>query len=120
MRIGIVLSSSGGMLAKILPLFKLGLGGAIADGEQYFPWIHINDIAGIFVHTLFNENISGVYNGVATQLIDNKDFSQLLAQSFRKPFFLPNIPKFILKLLMGESAIMVTVHRGLIVLAAGD
>ncbi len=107
-RTGVVLSKNGGAFAKMAPAFKLGLGGAIGSGEQYFPWIHINDIAAIFVHALLNPNANGVYNGVATQQIDNKDFSILLAKSFRKPFFIPNIPVFILKLLMGEGAVMVT------------
>jgi uncharacterized protein (TIGR01777 family) len=107
-RTGIVLSKQSGAYAKMAPAFKLGLGAAVASGEQYFPWIHINDIAKIFVHALLDQKVSGIYNGVASELITNKEFSKQLAKSFNKPFFLPNVPAFILKIVMGESSVMVT------------
>lgn len=107
-RTGVVLSKQHGAYAKMAPAFKLGLGAALASGKQYFPWIHINDIAAMFVYALLNQNISGIYNGVASELITNKEFSRQLAKSFNKPFFLPNVPAFILKLVMGEGSVMVT------------
>jgi len=107
-RTGIVLSNKGGAYAKMAPAFKMGFGAALASGNQYFPWIHINDIAGIYIHALFNQNINGIYNAVSSESINNCDFSKQLARSFNKPFFLPNVPKFLLKMAMGEGAIMVT------------
>ena len=107
-RTGIVLSKHGGAYSKMIPPFKLGLGAALASGQQFFPWIHINDIAAIFVHALFNKQVTGAYNAVGTELVTSKEFSQQLAKSFNKPFFLPNVPKFILKMALGEGAIMVT------------
>ncbi|MDP1800601.1 MAG: TIGR01777 family oxidoreductase [Bacteroidota bacterium] len=107
-RTGIVLSKQSGAYAKMAPVFKLGFGAAIASGKQYFPWIHIHDIAAIFVHALSDQKVSGIYNGVASELITNKEFSKQLAKSFNKPFFLPNVPAFILKIVMGEGSVMVT------------
>lgn len=107
-RTGVVLSKHHGAYAKMAPTFKLGLGAAIASGKQYFPWIHINDIAAIFVHALFDQKTKGIYNGVASELITNKAFSRQLAKSFNKPFFLPNVPAFLLKIVMGEGSVMVT------------
>ncbi len=107
-RTGVVLSKNSGAYAKMVPAFKLGFGAAIASGEQYFPWIHINDIAAIFVHALFDQKVKGIYNGVASELITNQAFSRQLAKSFNKPFFLPNVPAFLLKIAMGEGYVMVT------------
>jgi uncharacterized protein len=107
-RTGVVLSQHAGAYKKMAVPFKFGLGAAIGSGKQYFPWIHINDIAAMFVYALLNEKISGVYNGVATELITNKEFSKQLALSFNKPFFLPPVPAILLKVAMGEGACMVT------------
>jgi len=107
-RTGVVLSKQGGAYVKMAPAFKFGFGAGLASGKQFFPWIHINDIAGIFVHTLLNQNTNGIYNAIGSELKNNNDFSNQLAKSFNKPFFLPNVPKFILKLAMGEGAAMVT------------
>ena len=96
-RTGVVLSNQGGAYVKMAPAFKYGFGAALASGKQFFPWIHINDIAGIFVHTLLNQNTSGIYNAVGSELINNNDFSKQLATSFKKPFFLPNVPMFLFK-----------------------
>lgn len=107
-RTGIVLSKDGGAYAKMVPPFKFGFGAAIGSGHQYFPWIHINDLAGIYVYTLFNEQASGPYNAAASQPVTNKEFSKALSQSLDKPFFLPNVPEFALKLVLGERAVTVT------------
>jgi len=107
-RTGVVLSKHGGAYVKMAPAFKYGFGAGLATGKQFFPWIHINDVAGIFVHTLFNENTNGIYNAVGSELINNNDFSKQLAESFKRSFFLPNVPKWALKMAMGEGAMMVT------------
>lgn len=107
-RTGVVLSNKGGAYKKMAPPFKFGLGAALATGRQFIPWIHINDIAGIFTHAVTDNHLDGVYNGVASELVTNKHFSSELAASFAKPFFLPKVPSAALHLAMGESAVMVT------------
>lgn len=106
LRLGIVLSANGGALKRLLPLFKLGLGSAIGSGKQYMPWIHIDDLVSVFYEALFNPNFKGIYNAAAPEHIRNKEFSKQLAKSLSKPFFFPNIPSFLLKLIFGEMAKM--------------
>lgn len=103
-RIGIVLSKDGGALKRLLPLFKLGLGSTVGSGKQYMPWIHVNDLVSVFYEALFNPNYSGTYNAVSAEETTNQSFSKQLAKSLSKPFFLPNVPAFILKLVFGEMA----------------
>lgn len=103
-RTGIVLAKQSGAYAKLAPVFKIGFGSPMGNGRQPFPWIHIDDIAGIFIHALFNDTVSGVYNGAAPEHIDNRTFSQALAKSLHRPFFAPPVPAFVLKLALGERA----------------
>lgn len=107
-RTGIVLSKNGGAYAKMVFPFKLGLGAAVASGKQAFPWIHIDDIAALFVRALFDEKYSGIYNGVSSETTSNLEFSQQLAKSLKRPFFLPKVPAFILHLALGERAVTLT------------
>jgi uncharacterized protein (TIGR01777 family) len=104
LRLGVVLSANGGALKRLLPLFKLGLGSAVGSGKQYMPWIHIDDLVSVFYEALFNPNFNGPYNAVASDHVTNKQFSKQLAKSLSKPFFFPNIPSFLLKILFGEMA----------------
>lgn len=106
-RIGVVLSEEGGALKKLVPQFKLGLGSALGSGKQYMPWIHLDDLVSVFMEALFNPSYKGVYNAVASDHITNKEFSIQLAKAMHKPFFLPNVPAFVLKLVLGEMANMV-------------
>jgi uncharacterized protein (TIGR01777 family) len=103
-RIGIVLSKDGGALPQLLPLFKSGIGAAIGSGKQYMPWIHEDDLVSIFHEALFNSNFKGVYNAAASESTTNYVFSKQLATSLHKPFFVPNLPGFILKLALGKRA----------------
>lgn len=103
-RIGVVLSKDGGALKRLMPMFQLGLGSAVGSGKQYMPWIHIDDLVSVFQEALFNSNYSGIYNAVSSEEISNQAFSKQLAKSLSKPFFLPNVPAFILKLMFGEMA----------------
>lgn len=105
-RTGVVLSPKGGALGKMLPIFNLGFGSAIGSGKQYMPWIHIQDIVRVYVEALFNPNFSGVYNAVSSEHIDNFHFCRSLAKSRHKPFFMPKVPAFVLKLVYGEMAEM--------------
>jgi uncharacterized protein (TIGR01777 family) len=103
-RIGVVLSKDGGALKKLLPLFQLGLGSAVGSGKQYMPWIHIEDLVSVFHEALFNSNYNGIYNAVSSEKTTSDSFSKQLAKSLSKPFFLPRVPAFVLKVLFGEMA----------------
>ncbi len=102
-RIGVVLDEGGGALDKMLLPFKLGLGGRLGDGRQWFPWIHLDDIVGIIRHALLNEQVNGPINGVAPGIVTNAEFTKELAAALHRPTFLP-VPEFALKMLMGEMA----------------
>ncbi len=102
-RTGVVLSSRGGALQKMLAPFKLGLGGPLGSGKQWFPWIHETDIVGIFRHGLDTSGLSGPVNGVAPQPITNGEFTRELARALRRPAFLP-VPEMALKVLIGEMS----------------
>jgi uncharacterized protein len=105
-RTGVVLSSAGGALEKMLTPFKLGLGGMMGDGTQWFPWIHLDDIAGIFHHALSTAGLSGPINGVAPGIVRNSEFTRELAAVLHRPALL-SVPGFVLKIAMGEMAEMV-------------
>src|SRR5262245_23608794 len=106
-RTGVALSLSGGALEKMLLPFKLGLGGRVGDGRQWFPWIHIDDIAGIFLHALASPAVNGPINGVAPGIVTNKEFTRELAAALNRPAFFP-VPKFALRALLGEMSQVVT------------
>lgn len=108
LRIGLVLSEKGGLLGKLLPLGNIGLSSAFGSGEQYMSWIHIDDLANLFLHTIEHQEIQGVYNAVAPNPITNKEFLSQLAMVINKPYFLPNTPKFVLKLIFGELSSAIT------------
>lgn len=108
-RVGVVLSDHGGALEKMLPPFRLGLGGRLGDGRQWFPWIHLDDIVGIFRHALF-QRISGPINGVAPGSVTNEEFTAKLAAALHRPAVFP-VPEFALRLLMGEMANVVLVSQ---------
>jgi uncharacterized protein (TIGR01777 family) len=102
-RTGVVLSMEGGALKKMSAPFKLGLGGTLGSGKQWFPWIHIDDIVGIFRHAILTGSLAGPVNGVAPQPVTNSEFTRELARALRRPAFLP-VPEIGLKVLMGEMA----------------
>lgn len=105
-RISVVLSKRGGALARLIPVFKYGFGSALGSGKQYMPWIHIDDLVAIFCEAIFNPGYSGTYNATSTEQINNYFFSKLLAKAIGKPFFIPAVPSFVLKLMLGEMANM--------------
>lgn len=100
-RIGLVLSNKGGALEEMVKPIKLGVGAAFGSGKQWQSWIHIHDLANLFLYLLEN-NLSGVYNGVAPNPVSNKELTKTIAKVLNKPLFLPNIPKFFMKLILGE------------------
>jgi len=103
LRIGIVLSTDGGALKKMAPPFRFGLGAPIGSGKQWMSWIHEDDLVGMILFSLDNE-LKGVFNAVAPHPVNNAEFSKALAKAFDKPFWLPNVPSFGLKLVFGEMA----------------
>jgi uncharacterized protein (TIGR01777 family) len=104
-RTGIVLGADGGALAKLLPLFKLGLGGIVASGQQWYSWIHIDDIIGIYLRAL--GGFDGPLNATAPNPVRNKDFTAALATAVHRPAVLP-APGFAISLVLGEAASIVT------------
>lgn len=102
-RTGLVVSPSGGFLSKMLLPFKMGLGGPISDGQQYMPWIHIDDICRLFLFLAENRSCSGVFNGTAPRPVTNQQFSEALAETLHRPAFF-RVPSCVLKLAMGEMA----------------
>lgn len=111
MRIGIVLGKNGGLLKKTLPLFKIGLGGKIASGNQAFSFIHINDLVKAVHFFIENENTNGIYNIVAPQITNNAHFTKALGKAMKRPAVIP-VPAFALKILFGKAAqIMINGER---------
>jgi hypothetical protein len=104
-RIGVVLAApeDGGALPQMLPLFKLGLGGNLGSGQQWFPWIHVDDVVGILQHAIFNEVIASPINAVAPKPVTNAAFTQTLATVLHRPAFFA-APGFMLRLGLGEMA----------------
>lgn len=101
-RIGVVLDARGGALAKMLPPFRMGVGGRIGSGRQWMSWIHAEDLAGIFRWAL-TESVTGPVNGVAPNPVTNADFTRALAAALKRPAVFP-VPEIGLKLLFGEMA----------------
>jgi uncharacterized protein len=102
-RIGLVLSPKGGALEKMLTPFKLGLGGRIGSGQQWWSWIHVGDIVGGIHHAMRTESLSGPVNLVAPNPVRNADFTKVLAAVLGRPAFLP-VPGFALRLAFGKQA----------------
>lgn len=119
LRIGVVLSRSGGALERMLLPFRLGLGGKLASGQQWFPWIHIDDIVGLIEFALNNDRVSGVINGVSRSSVTNEQFTRALARVLHRPVFFP-VPEFALRLLAGEMASVVLASQRVIPRAALD
>ncbi|HAS41906.1 MAG TPA: TIGR01777 family protein [Microscillaceae bacterium] len=106
-RVGVVLSTESGALPKLLQPIRLGLGAPLGSGKQYLSWIHIDDIARIFLYALENEQLQGAYNGVAPHPVTNTEMTKMVASVIHRPAFLPNVPSFMLKMMLGEMASIV-------------
>jgi uncharacterized protein (TIGR01777 family) len=106
-RTGVVLSSSGGALSKMLPFFKLGLGGPVAGGGQYVPWIHLDDVVGGLLWCLDESSATGPVNLTAPNPVTNAELSRALGHVLGRPAVLP-VPGLAVKLLYGEMAEIVT------------
>jgi uncharacterized protein len=110
-RTGVVLSPRGGALAKMLPPFKLGVGGPVAGGRQYVPWVHLDDVARALVHCATDQRAVGPVNVTAPAPVTNRELSHALGRVLHRPAVMP-VPAFALRLLYGEMAsIVVTGQR---------
>jgi uncharacterized protein len=106
-RTGVVLTSDGGALKTMLPPFKAGVGGPVAGGRQYIPWIHLDDVVGIYLAALDGEGWSGPVNGCAPGAVTNKVFSHALGHALHRPAVMP-VPAFAIRALYGQMAEIVT------------
>jgi uncharacterized protein (TIGR01777 family) len=100
LRSGVVLSPAGGMLAKLLTPFRLGIGGHVGSGKQWLPWIHLDDHIGLIRHVMANENVSGPLNAVAPEPATNAEFTVALGRALHRPTFLA-APAFALRMALG-------------------
>jgi uncharacterized protein (TIGR01777 family) len=103
LRIGVVLSARGGALAKMLLPFRLGLGGVVGSGTQYMSWVALDDLVGIIVHAVHDENLSGPVNAVAPNPVTNREYTKTLGRVLSRPTIVP-LPAFAAKLAFGEMA----------------
>lgn len=103
-RTGIVLTHEAGTLAKMTLPIKLGFGSAYGTGRQVLPWIHVEDLCGIYLKAIEDAEMKGPYNAVAPEHLTNREFTKTLAATLKKPHFFPNIPAFIFALLFGEMS----------------
>ncbi|MCF8253625.1 MAG: TIGR01777 family oxidoreductase [Bacteroidia bacterium] len=110
-RIGIILSTQGGFIKELAPIVNLGLAAPLGNGNMQTPWIHINDLSKIFIYLAENKNLSGIFNGVGPKTESNKKLTQLICKNLHRPFFLPGIPEFVLRILFGEIAPMLVANQ---------
>lgn len=103
LRIGIVLGPNGGALEKMLPPFRMGVGGVIGDGRQWMSWIHVDDVVGLILHALYNDSVQGALNVTAPTPARNRDFTTALGKALRRPTIFP-VPVLAIKALYGEMS----------------
>ena len=100
-RTGLVLAKNEGLMKKLVPSFKIFFGGWLGGGMQWFPWIHIDDIVGIYLHTIGNEGLSGAFNAASPGIVRMKEFAKTLGNVLSRPALFP-VPKFAIIILKGE------------------
>ncbi|MEY4084663.1 MAG: hypothetical protein RL074_450 [Bacteroidota bacterium] len=110
-RTGLVLGKGDGVLKQLLPLFRLRLGSAIGSGKQYMPWIHMDDLCRIYLQAIVNQEMQGPYNAAINDGTNNTIFSKTLAKVIGYKMGLPNVPAFILQLVLGEMSQLVLQGR---------
>ncbi len=102
LRTGVVLDKNSGALSKMDKTVKFGIGAPIGTGKQAMPWIHIEDIANLYLETLLDNTYNGIYNAVAPQQVNNEEVTKEIASTLNKPLFLPKVPAFVLRTIYGE------------------
>ncbi len=111
-RTGIVYAKNGGALQEIIKPIKLGFGSSFGSGKQIQSWIHINDIVNIYCFLLKN-NSTGVYNAVAPETISDENLTKLIAKILKKPLFMPNIPRFLMQLILGDMSELLFTNKNI-------
>jgi uncharacterized protein len=107
LRTGIVLTKEGGTLARMALPVKLGIASPLGKGGQYLPWIHINDLCAIYIKAIEDPQMTGAYNAVAPDHKTNAEFTSAFARVLRKPFWFPNVPGVVLKLIYGKMSALI-------------
>ena len=107
LRTGVVLEREGGALAKMLPFFRAGVGGPVAGGRQYLPWVHVDDVVGMYATALHDPAWTGPVNVTAPRPVTNREFSRALGRALRRPAFAP-VPALAVRTLYGQMAEIVT------------
>lgn len=107
LRTAVVLSEKEGALKKLMVPVEYGIGSPLGTGKQYMPWIHIEDIASMYEYAVKNPSLEGSYNAVAPQHTTNAAFTKEVAAILNRPFIMPNVPAFLLKLIFGELSVAV-------------
>lgn len=104
LRTPMVLARNGGALVKLLPVVRAGVASALGSGRQWVPWIHLDDLVEAYLAALFHKTMRGAYNTCAPEYITNDDLMRTLALVLHKPYFMPRVPGFVLRILIGEMA----------------
>ncbi len=107
LRIGIVLSDKGGALVEMAKPIRLGIGAALGTGKQYLSWIHLDDLCAMFIKAVEDETLQGAYNATSGDWVTNQELTKLIAKVLKRPLLLPNVPGFIMKIIVGEMAVIV-------------
>jgi uncharacterized protein (TIGR01777 family) len=111
-RTGIVLSGEGGALPQMAKPIKMGLGAVMGNGRQVQSWIHLKDLAALYCFAVENQ-LEGVYNAVTSNPVTNKELTKAIAETLHKPLLLPNIPQFLMKLILGEMSYLLFSSKNL-------
>ncbi len=106
LRFGVVLSNKGGAFPKMLKPIVWNLGAALGNGNQYMPWIHIDDLCRMIQFSIEQEKLQGVYNAVAPEHVNNKSLTDMIGSVYGKKIYLPNVPSAVLKLLFGQASVL--------------
>lgn len=107
LRTSFVISKESDALKKMILPIRFALGAPMGNGKQYMSWIHLNDLCNLYIKSIEDDSMSGIYNAVAPEYNTNKEFMRTIAKEMKRPFIIPLIPAFILRLIMGESAGMI-------------
>jgi len=103
-RFGLVLAETGGALKKMLPPIKFAIGSPLGSGKQIQSWIHIQDLVEMLSYFMSNAETSGTYNTVAQAAVTNDELTRIIGKELSRPIWLPNVPAFVLKLMLGEMS----------------
>ncbi|PWK17828.1 hypothetical protein LV89_04275 [Arcicella aurantiaca] len=107
LRTGIVLSEKGGALPRIIQPVRWGVGAALGTGKQWQSWIYLDDLCELYVKSITDDSMKGFYNAVAPNPVTNYELTKLSAEVLKRPFWMPNVPAFAMKLVFGEMASIV-------------